>query len=221
MSTPAKVYSSDAIEAVRAALTLFVDQVSDALMELSAEMRRMQEWLDHDRPRYWKAQMRHGVDIVHEAQQALHRCLMFPIANERPSCTEERIALKKARARLAYCQEKEDRVRHWQKTLRHELFEYEGRISQLEGLVEVDVPQAIGVLNRILRNLEEYHAVRAKDPRAAYDDIAIARAVWDDSEVDEKTEDGEAASAAAENDAENKNGPESDAKSTAKESETA
>ena len=161
MSTPAKVHSSEAIEAVRMALMSFAEQVGDALTELSAEMRRMQEWLEHDRPRFWKTQIRRAGDMEHEAKQALHRCLMFPVANERPSCTEERTALKKAQARLAYCQEKEDRVRHWQQTMRHELFEYEGRMSQLVRLVEVEVPQAIGVLNKILRNLEEYHAVRA------------------------------------------------------------
>ncbi len=162
MSTPAKVYSSDAIEAVRIALVSFVGQVSDALAELGAEMRRMQEWVEHDRPRYWKKQMREGIDLVHGAHQALNRCLMFPMANERPSCTEERTVLKRAKARLAYCEEKEDRVRHWQKTLRHELFEYEGRISQLVRLAEVDVPQAIGVLDKIMRNLEEYQAIRAR-----------------------------------------------------------
>lgn len=199
MSTPAKVYSSDAIEAVRTALMSFVEHVSDALTELSAEMRRMQEWLEHDRPRYWKMQMRQGIDLVHEAQQALHRCLMFPIANERPSCTEERTALKKAQARLVYCEQKQDRVRHWQQTFRHELFEYEGRMSQLLRLVEVEVPQAIGVLNKILRNLEEYHAVRTVDPKAAYNDVAMVRAIWDENAKNEdKAIDGEAASAAGE-----------------------
>ena len=87
MSTPAKVHSSEAIEAVRMALMSFAAQVGDALTELSAEMRRMQEWLEHDRPRHWKMQIRKAGDMAHEAQQALHRCLMFPIANERPSCT--------------------------------------------------------------------------------------------------------------------------------------
>ena len=198
MSTPAKVHSSEAIEAVRMALMSFAAQVSDALTELSAEMRRMQEWLEHDRPRYWKGQIRRAVDLAHEAQQALHRCLMFPIANDRPSCTEERTALKNAQARLAYCQEKEDRVRRWQQTMRHEMFEYEGRISQLVRLVEVEVPQAIGVLNKILRNLEEYHAVRARDPRTAYDDVAMAKAIWDDGDEspEGETKDGETASVA-------------------------
>ncbi len=82
MSGPAKVHSTDAIEAVRLALVSFIDRVSNALSELSSEMRRVQEWLEHDRPGYWKHQTRLATDQVHEAQQALHRCLMFPIADE-------------------------------------------------------------------------------------------------------------------------------------------
>lgn len=189
MSSPAKVHSSDAIEAVRMALLSFNQHVSDALTELSAEMRRVLEWLEHDRPAHWRTQLRLAGDQVHEAQQALHRCLMFPLADERPSCYEERTALKKAQARVAYCEQKAARVRHWQQTMRHELFEYEGRISQLVRFVEVDVPQAIGVLNKILRHLEEYHAVRAANPGASYDDVAMAKAVFVEGEVEPKGED--------------------------------
>ncbi|HEX4412323.1 MAG TPA: hypothetical protein VH107_01760 [Lacipirellulaceae bacterium] len=183
MSGPAKVYSTEAIEAVRLALVTFVDRVTDALAELSSEMRRVQAWLDHDRPKHWKNQIRLAMDQAHEAQQALHRCLMFPVADERPSCYEERAELKKAQARLEYCREKSDRVRHWQQTMRHELFEYEGRISQLVKMIEFDVPQAIGVLNRVVRNLEEYQALRSVDPRSSYDDVAMAKTIWSAGEV--------------------------------------
>lgn len=189
MSTPAKVHSSEAIEAVRRTLILFIERVTDALAELGGEMRRVQEWLEHDRPGYWKKQVRVAMDEVHEAQQALHRCLMFPVAGERPSCYEERTALKKAQARLAYCQEKGERVRHWQQTLRHELFEYEGRISQLTKLVDIEVPQAIGVLERILRNLEEYQAVRAANPKAGYDDVSMVRDIWAEESSEAKATD--------------------------------
>jgi hypothetical protein len=178
MTTGANVHSSEAIEAVRGSLALFADQVQEALTELGSEMRRVLEWLEHDRPRYWKNQTRIAHDQVHEAQQALHRCLMFPIADERPSCYEERAALKKAQARLAYCEQKAERVRHWQRTVQHELFEYEGRISQLVRTVEVDVPQAMGVLRKILQRLEEYQAIRANDPRRAYNDFAFAQELW-------------------------------------------
>jgi len=174
----ANVQSLEAIEAVHRALASFVDQVRDALTELDTEMRRVAQWLEHDRPRYWKTQIRMATDQAHEAQQSLHRCLMFPIADERPSCYEERAALKKAQAWLAYCQEKGERVRHWQRTLQHELFEYEGRISQLVRVVEIDVPQAIGVLHKLLRHLEEYQSLRARNPRAAYNDLAVAQEIW-------------------------------------------
>jgi hypothetical protein len=178
MSTGANVQSSDAIEAVRGSLILFADQVSDALAELNGEMRRVLEWLEHDRPRHWKTQVRIAHDQVHEAQQALHRCLMFPVGGERPSCYEERAALKKAQARLAYCEQKAESVRHWQRAVQHELFEYEGRISQLVRAVEADVPQAIAVLGKVLRYLEEYQAQRSGDPRGAYNDVAVAHELW-------------------------------------------
>jgi len=193
MSTSANVHSLESIEAVRRALTLFDEQVADALTQLGAEMRRMSDWLEHDRPRHWRTQVRKATDQVHEAQQALHRCLMFPIANERPSCYEERMDLKKAQARLAYCQEKEHRVRHWQSKIQHELFEYEGRISQLVRLIEVDMPQSMGMLTRIIRHLEEYQALRAGQPHAAYNDVSFAKELWP-----EKAPDGEVASATGE-----------------------
>jgi hypothetical protein len=180
MSTSANVQSLESIEAVRRAMLLFDEQVADALTELGSEMRRMLDWLEHDRPRFWKAQVRKAHDQVHEAQQALHRCLMFPIGTERPSCYEERMALKKAEARYVYCQEKEQRVRHWQRTVQHELFEYEGRISQLVRLVEVDMPQALAVLTRIVRRLEEYHTATPGSPRGAYNDVSFARELWPD-----------------------------------------
>jgi hypothetical protein len=193
--TSANVHSIEAIDAVRRAVQLFDEQVADALTELGAEMRRMLDWLEHDRPRHWRTQVRKAHDEVHEAQQALHRCLMFPIADERPSCYEERMDLKKAQARLAYCQEKEQRVRHWQRTVQHELFEYEGRISQLVRLVEVDMPQSLAVLTKIVRHIEDYQSLRAGSPRASYDSVALVQDLWPE---------GEPASAGEETDSESK-----------------
>jgi hypothetical protein len=198
MSTGANVQSSTAIEAVRGSLMLFTDQVREGLAELGSEMRRTLEWLEHDRPRYWKEQRRLAHDEVHTAQQALHRCLMFPVAGERPSCYEERAALKKAQAKLAYCDEKVERVRHWQKTMQHESFEYEGRISQLERLLEADVPQAIAVLNKVLRHVEEYESLRNTQPRCAYNDMAVSQELWP---AQAKGEDGSGDGATAEVDA--------------------
>jgi hypothetical protein len=177
MNTLANVQSTEAVEATHAGLVSFVAQVQDALDSLDLEMRRVLDWLEHDRPRYWKSQTRLAVDQANEAQAALHRCLMYPIAGERPACAEERAALKRAKARLVTCEEKQRRVQHWIRTVRHELMEYEGRISQLARLVEIEAPEAIGVLNKILLRLEEYRSIRLGAANT-YNDVALVAELW-------------------------------------------
>jgi hypothetical protein len=158
----ANVRSLEAIEAVRAALVAFRDELDKALSAIDIEMRRVVDWVEHDRPRFWRMQLREANDGVTEARAALHRCLMYPVGDERPSCHEERAALKKAQARLDYCGEKAERLRHWTREVRHEMFEYEGRISQLRELVEIDNPQATAILDKLLARLHEYQSIQSK-----------------------------------------------------------
>ncbi|QDU55556.1 hypothetical protein [Aeoliella mucimassa] len=159
MSGPAYVHNIEAIERVRQALAAFAHQADEGLTEVGAECRRLLDWLEHDRPRYWKRQVQLAWDQVEVAKKELHRCLMFPIADERPSCTEQRAALKKAQAHLIYCQEKAERLKGWCREVRHELYEYEGRISQLKSYAEIDVVQSMAVLSRILDRIQEYQSL--------------------------------------------------------------
>ena len=158
----ANVHSLESIEAVRAALAAFRDEVEQALAMIDVEMRRVLDWLEHDRPPFWRKQLRNAHDGVTQARAALHCCLMYPINDERPSCYEERAELKKAEARLAYCDEKSERLRHWIREIRHESFEYEGRISQLKDIAEIDVPQATAILARLLARLQEYQSIHTR-----------------------------------------------------------
>jgi hypothetical protein len=160
------------------------------------------EWVEHDRPRYWKNQNRLAAENLHEAQAALQRCIMFPkTVNERPACAEERQAVKMAQARVAYCEHTAQRVRHWKQALPHEVQEFKGRVARLKRLVELDLPHAIGVLGTILRRLEEYSAVSIGSAGGAYNDVALAQEIWPIAKESEATPaanttpDGEPASA--------------------------
>jgi hypothetical protein len=179
MTNSANVHSSEAIEAIRAGLLSFVEQVSDSIITMDLEMRRVLEWVEHNRPLHWKNQNRLATERLNEAQAALHKCLMYPkTLNERPTCYEERQAVKMAQMRVDYCQRKADRVRHWKRVLPHEVLEYKGRISKLKRLVEIELPTAVGVLERILRRLEEYSAVRVDPAQNAYNDLALLQEIW-------------------------------------------
>jgi hypothetical protein len=162
MSGPAQVRSTEAIEMVAVALARFEQRVQAALDALDAEIRRAGDWVDHDRPAHWKAQVHLAEDGVHDAKIELERCLTYNVSTqERPACREQKAALEKAKARLEYCREKADSVKHWQRNFRHESFEYDGRVGQLRRVVEQDVPLARGSLAKILRRLEEYRVENA------------------------------------------------------------
>ncbi|HCK42431.1 MAG: hypothetical protein CMJ72_11475 [Planctomycetaceae bacterium] len=160
MPGPAKVHSVKAIEDFRVALSRFEQRAQHALEALTAEVRRSLEWLEHDCPAYWKKQIRHSEDAVHQAKIELERCLMFPVAGERPACREQRAEFKKAQARLEYCHEKHERTKYWNRQLQHEQFEYEGRLGQLQRMLEIDLPAARSKLQSMERRLEEYRIER-------------------------------------------------------------
>lgn len=194
----ANVRSLDAIRGVREALLLFQNELDQALSAIDVEVRHVLDWLEHDRPRYWKLKVREAGDAVTEAKQALHRCLMYPINEERPSCTEERAALKKAEARLAYCLEKTERLRHWTREVRHEKSEYQGRISQLKDVVGLDVPQAVAILDRAMKAIEEYQSIQSNAGGISLESSeSMARELMPDVAlpVAKRTEDAEAAAA--------------------------
>ena len=168
MPEAANVRTSDSIEAVKAALVNFVVQVEEGLSEMEGEMRRTLDWLQHDRPRYWKQRVRLSWDGVSKAKSELHRCLMYPIGpQERPSCHEERAALKRAEAYRAHCEEKTERLKHWIREIAHELYEYEGRITKLKETVAIEMPEAVAALDRILQRIEQYAELRVETAAAA------------------------------------------------------
>lgn len=155
---PASVHSFDAIVRVREELQKFAHRSGEGLSELDGEIRRLIDWVEHDRPAFWKEQLRKAFDAEAEAKNNLNRCLMYPINDEQPSCAEERAELKKATARLQYCEEKRKRVREWSQKLRHELHEYHGRVSQLKQATEIDTKTSSALLLRAVEALEKYAA---------------------------------------------------------------
>jgi len=193
MPDQANVKSFDAIEQVRAALLVFGKQAEEGLTEIDIEMRRMVDWMEHNRPGFWTEQVRLAWDGVGQAKADLHRCLMFPVGvNERPSCSEERAALKKAQAKLAYCEEKKEKLQHWIREISHEIHTYEGRTSRLREVIESDVPTAAATLARILTQLEEYTGMSspARQSAAAAQSAAGEEADTDDDQQEKPSAEG-------------------------------
>lgn len=157
MSGPAYVRSIDALVELRAAMAAFRDEAGQALADVRAELQRFDEWLEHDQLRYWKHQIRAREDQVVEAKLNLSRCLAATLDPERtPSCHDEKKQVAAAKRRLAEAEEKLLAVRRWIRDVRQAAIDYQARVEPLGGALEVDVPRAMGQLDRLVLRLEEY-----------------------------------------------------------------
>ena len=159
MSRSAKLTSIDAVERMSAAVAAFGEEVAVALDQLDIETKRAVEWIRHDRKAYWTSQVRWNRDGVSQSRAELERALTYRgVADQRPSCREERADLEKSRRRLRVAEEKIDRVRHWTHAIDHEVLELVGGMSQLSQWLQADLPRAQGVLKRLAAALEAYVA---------------------------------------------------------------
>jgi len=156
MNRRAYVTSIDAVRAFKRVLQQFQDQVQDAVTSIDLETRRGIDWVQHNRPQYWKRQSRQADDAVAKARADLMRCKMNKVGDHEPSCYEEREALRKAEQRQVLCRQKLQLARDWKIKLDHEADEFEARMSQMHLCLDVDFPRVIAGLNRMAKALAAY-----------------------------------------------------------------
>ncbi|MBI3838823.1 MAG: hypothetical protein HY288_12940 [Planctomycetia bacterium] len=160
MTRGAYVGSIRAVRDFRAALVTFAQEAREAIGSYEMEVRRTLDWLLEAQPQYWKLEVRKCEDRVTEAKIELERRRNSKLpGGETPSCMEERKALERARARRQYAEEKVESVRKWGYVAQREEVEYAGRANQFGGTLDVDLPQAIATLDRVLTTLESYLAI--------------------------------------------------------------
>ena len=85
MARSAKLTSVDAVQQFAAALVLFDEEASGALTSLDLSVHRIHEWIHHDRPSYWKHEVRRRREKLAEARVDLERCMAYRSTDERPS----------------------------------------------------------------------------------------------------------------------------------------
>lgn len=159
--THANVQSLDTLRDVRLALIAFQEKAAGALGAVRTKVDRTLAWLEQDRPLYWKDQERHAYDGVATARVAYDTCRLRTVGGRHPECIEERVALKRAKERLEFCQQKVDAVRRWNQEARGQADDYRGRSGPLQRLLDEDVPNVLAMLGRMIDAIEAYAEVTA------------------------------------------------------------
>jgi hypothetical protein len=157
MSTGAKVRSIDTLRDFRVAMSNFGCAASQAMAAVDVEIRRTLDWLKHDQVKFWQQEVRRREDAVGEARQDLSRCLISTSAGgTQASCTDQKVALEKAKKRLDQAREKVEIVKRWGQIVEQEVGDYRGPAQQLATLIDGDLPRAMALLARKIQALEEY-----------------------------------------------------------------
>ena len=163
MDEQAHVTKVDALGDFRAALLKFQSDAADAPDQLRMEVERADQWLEHDRPTFWRNEVKANSDRVAEARLDLERCRMRKIDGEPPACYDEQKALAAAKRRLAISEEKVEAVRAWRQQVAHESVEFAGRQGQLSNWLQADLPRTVAALERRIAAIDAY--LTAAPPR--------------------------------------------------------
>jgi hypothetical protein len=155
MSESARVTSLDALVDLKAAFCVFTAEAKEALSSLAMEIQHTLGWLE-EQLKYWTAAVRKCEDAVFQAKNELARRKMMRISDRPPDTTEQEEALQLARERLAYAEDKVEKVRHWLRALPEAINDYQGPSRQLVGILEADMPKVDALLERKIIALEEY-----------------------------------------------------------------
>ena len=166
MSSSANITSLAALASLKAALVQFEEDVRNALVSLELESRRPIEWIEHDRTRYWPAEVRKASDALSEARLALARCETSTSSDARRDCYEERKALEKAKHRLHVAEEKVQAVRRWRHAMKKEVEAFSVEVARLRGYLDADFLRAVAGVERMLESLDRYVVQGAAPPAA-------------------------------------------------------
>jgi hypothetical protein len=160
MSGQADVKSIDTLAFVKAALAAYAHESGQALAEVEIEGRRAVEWITVDRAEFWKAEVRRSSDLVNQAMKDLEHCRTFKkVGDNQPSCIEEKKALEKAKARLAFAEQKLAAVRRWTPVVLQQFRETGVRMVHFREIIDGQLPKAIARMERMLKSLDAYKSV--------------------------------------------------------------
>ncbi len=178
MSGQADVKSIDTLAFVKAALANYAHESGQALAEVEIEGRRAVEWITVDRAEFWKAEVRRSADLVNQAMKDLEHCRTFKkVGDNQPSCIEEKKALEKAKARLAFAEQKQEAVRRWTPVVQQQFRETGVRMVHFRDIIDVQIPKAVARMERMLKSLDAYKSVSGPAGRSETGGDAAATSV--------------------------------------------
>ncbi len=159
MAQSARVDSIEVLKTFRASLLKFAEAGRNGLSSAEFDIRRADQWLRQEQQSYWKGLIRKRTELVTRTKSDLNQKKLYksPMGGQQ-SCIEEEKALAVAKNRLEEAEEKAAHVQRWIAKLEQEAILYKGQVQAIGRSLDMDVPNAVALLDRLLLSLEAYAA---------------------------------------------------------------
>lgn len=165
MADSARILATEAMAEARETLAEYAESVGRVLSGVDVDIQRTAQWLQHDRPAYWKHQVRQREDEVLRAKAAI-ASKQLAAAPEPASVVEERKALDRAKRRLQEAQKRQEATRRWAVVFEREAMRYKGAAQPLRAMIAGQIPAGLARISGMMESIEEYLAVRPPPSQA-------------------------------------------------------
>jgi hypothetical protein len=194
MPDGANIRSIESLARLKAFLYKWAEDVRQGMMNADGEVRRISDWLEHQQPAYWSAQLQRRQGALEEAKQELSKKL-YGVTNRDnpPSTVYERKMVQKAKAAVLEAEEKLKTLKLWRLKFAKEAQSYSGATAGARLIPDAIIPKASAYLEALRDHLERYVAVAGaapvEPPSLEIEAPSVARARLEEQEPSAASED--------------------------------
>jgi DNA repair ATPase RecN len=153
MATQANVTSTEALEAFRSSLVVFLAKARRSVDDSTDGVRRMRQWLQHDQRTHWEGEFRRRTKQLEQAQQELMSARLG--VNQQSALMVRQMAVAKAQRELAEVEAKLRKLKSWNQNYDTCADPIVKRMDTLRQALN-ELPKAISYLVSVQKALDAY-----------------------------------------------------------------
>ena len=157
----ARVRSVATIEAFRSALVLFLSKARPTLEEITSEVNRTRQWVQHDQRNHWQKEMKSRGRELERAQGELFSARLSKISQ---ASAAQQMSVHRAHRAVREAEDKLRVLKKWDRELQNRTEPMLKQIEQLHGFLTTDMARAVAFLGEVIKSLEAYAEVRFSTP---------------------------------------------------------
>jgi chromosome segregation ATPase len=163
MGESANVSSVDAVDSFRVSVINYLAKTRPLLEDVTDDVRRTRQWLEHDRRTYWENQIKRRRKALEEAEQAVFSAR---ISDLRAVSSAENAAVARAKRAMNEAEEKLRAVKRWTREFDLRVEPLVKQLEQLGTTLSNTMPKAAVHLGQLVKTLDAYAATNTAAPPA-------------------------------------------------------